>query len=80
MLNHSKLAMLALLGHIHAQQLLDNVPLPKNIEDTLTNVVKPLTDYLEPYKTYSETKERGIPLLHENYGRFLIILYISSRL
>lgn len=80
MLNHSKLAILALLGNIQAQELFDNVVLPKNIENTITDVIKPLTDYMEPYKTFSETKERGIPLLHESYGKFLIIFLFTFRL
>jgi hypothetical protein len=32
--------------------------------------MKPVKDALEPYKTHEATRERGVPEMHEAYGKF----------
>jgi hypothetical protein len=66
--NQSKFVYLAFVGAITAQQIPDFIP-PSNIGEQLNNVAKPVLEHLEPYKTKSFTRERGVPQLHEEYGK-----------
>jgi len=43
--------------------------------DTMHNAMKPLLDAMEPHKVATFTQERGVPHLHEKYGRFTLISF-----
>jgi len=47
--------------------------LPNNFVDNLHKAVKPVKDAMEPYKVFETTHERGVPHLHEEYGKFLVL-------
>jgi len=67
------LAILALLGFASPQQInpiVDTIIPPKNMADTITEAFKPVTDMMEPFKTYSGERERGVPIVHEELGKY----------
>ena len=71
-----KFVVLAFLGAFSAQQVSD-MNLPSNFEESLSNVAQPLLEQLSPYQTHSYTRERGVPQLHDKYGKYLIVFTSS---
>ena len=62
-------SIIALLsGSVSGQQ----VPNITEWHDTMHNAMKPLLDAMEPHKVATFTQERGVPHLHEKYGRFTL--------
>ena len=59
-----------------AQSILDP-KLPENYEDKIYETIKPLTDYIAPYKTHSGTVERGVPIIHDKLGKLFFHSSIS---
>ena len=55
-------ALIALSSESRAQVLF---PMPSKYNNQLNEVLKPVFDALEPYKTEEYEKERGVPLTHE---------------
>jgi len=44
-----------------------DVSLPSNLEESISRIAEPVLKHLEPYKTHSYTRERGVPQLHDDY-------------
>ena len=54
--------------------------LPEDYEDKIYNAIKPLTDLAAPFKTHSGTVERGVPVIHEELGKFLFFILLFKQL
>ena len=54
---------LSILSTANSNQLF-KVPLPENIEDSVNDAMKPLLDFMEPFKVGSYNVERGVPEVH----------------
>ena len=80
------LAAILLPEHINCLDLF-GFPLPNNLGEVLTDIVKPIEEYLEPYKKVDIHHERGVPELHEEYSKlfsfhlirkiFILIYYLA---
>ena len=66
-----------LFGSCQSQSLLDP-KLPEDYEEKIYSAIKPLTDLAKDYKTHSGTVERGVPVIHEELGKFLFLINIFS--
>ena len=62
-----------LFGSCSAQSILDP-KLPEDYEEKIYSAIKPITDLAADYKTHSGTVERGVPVIHEELGKFLFLL------
>jgi hypothetical protein len=65
-----------LFSAVSAQQITDILDAVKNImpSDFMQNVqevAQPVKDALEPFKVHEETRKRGVPHLHDDYGKLL---------
>ena len=49
--------------------------LPEDYEEKIYSAIKPITDMAAKYKTHSGTVERGVPVIHEELGKFLFFDY-----
>jgi hypothetical protein len=50
-----------------------DVSLPSNLEESISRIAEPVLKHLEPYKTHSYTRERGVPQLHDDYGKYSLL-------
>jgi len=70
----TSLSVLILLGVVQCQNIPDlakmiTPTLPSNMEDTISDAVKPLKDLMEPFKTHETSRERGVPTMHDQLGK-----------
>ena len=63
-----------LLNAVSAQQVSDifdavKTAMPTDFLQNLHDAAQPVKDAIEPYKVHEETRERGVPHLHDDYGK-----------
>ena len=65
------LASLFIFEQINANDSILGIPLPENIEETVEQVLRPVLDFMEPYKVVDTAHERGVPEIHDEYSKLL---------
>jgi hypothetical protein len=45
----------------------------KNLTESVKAVMDPIKQHLEPFKVHEATRERGVPVVHEELGKLLSI-------
>jgi len=67
-------SVLVFIGAVSAQNIpsfsnLVTDAMSQNIIDTAKDAVAPLKEHLEPFKTHESTRQRGVPIVHQNLGK-----------